>query len=198
MIIRTGRRIPGVTPVGGTYHPISIVRMAVDDAYGAKQWREGDEGAPGRDRLPHREDHALDVPRRRRVRVPHGATRWAASVYGGPKWTVSPIYEGMLKEEMDAAAARHPDVDYQPVLIDATYAGLITGAARRRRWSSRRSTATATASRDLVMPMFGSIAGAESVLLAFDDDYGRRSRWPRRRTAPHRRCRARTSPTRWR
>ena len=30
---------------------------------------------------------------------------------------------------MDAAAARHPDVDYQPVLIDATYAGLITGAA---------------------------------------------------------------------
>ena len=25
---------------------------------------------------------------------------------------------------------------------------------------------------DLVMPMFGSIAGAESVLLAFDDDYG--------------------------
>ena len=24
---------------------------------------------------------------------------------------------------------------------------------------------------DLVMPMFGSIAGAESVLLAFDDDY---------------------------
>ena len=31
-------------------------------------------------------------------------------VYGGPKWTVSPVYEGMLKEEMDAAAARHPDV----------------------------------------------------------------------------------------
>ena len=25
---------------------------------------------------------------------------------------------------------------------------------------------------DLVMPMFGSIAGAESVLLAFDDDFG--------------------------
>ena len=33
---------------------------------------------------------------------------------------------------MDAAAARHPDVAYQPVLIDATYAGLITGAATRR------------------------------------------------------------------
>ena len=32
-------------------------------------------------------------------------------VYGGPKWTVSPVYEGMLKEEMDAAAERHPDVE---------------------------------------------------------------------------------------
>ena len=51
-----------------------------------------------------------------------------ARVYGGPKWTVSPVYEGMLKEEMDAAAARHPDVAYQPVLIDATYAGLLSGA----------------------------------------------------------------------
>ena len=28
-------------------------------------------------------------------------------VYGGPKWTVSPTYEGLLKEEMDAAASRH-------------------------------------------------------------------------------------------
>ena len=52
------------------------------------------------------------------------AERMGAKVYGGPKWTVSPVYEGMLKEEMDAAAERHPDVDYQPVLIDATYAGL--------------------------------------------------------------------------
>src|SRR5690349_4126088 len=45
VIVRTGRRIPGVTPFGGTYHPISIVRMAVDDAYGAKEWREGDAGS---------------------------------------------------------------------------------------------------------------------------------------------------------
>src|SRR5207253_4612354 len=45
VIIRTGRRIPGVTPVAGVHHPISVVRMAVDDAYGAEQWREGEEGA---------------------------------------------------------------------------------------------------------------------------------------------------------
>ena len=42
VIIRTGRRIPGVTPIAGVHHPISVVRMAVDDAYGAKQWREGE------------------------------------------------------------------------------------------------------------------------------------------------------------
>ena len=45
-----------------------------------------------------------------------------AKVFGGPKYTVSPTYEGMLKEEMDAAAARHPDVPYEPQLIDATFA----------------------------------------------------------------------------
>src|SRR5947209_5295372 len=46
VIIRTGRRIPGVHPFGGVHFPISVVRMAVEDAYGAKQWREGSEGAP--------------------------------------------------------------------------------------------------------------------------------------------------------
>ena len=45
VIIRTGRRIPGVTPVAGVFQPISVVRMAVEDAYGAEQWREGTEGA---------------------------------------------------------------------------------------------------------------------------------------------------------
>lgn len=56
------------------------------------------------------------------------AAGMAGSVYGGPKWTVSPVYEGLLKEEMDAAAARHPEVQYFPTLIDATYAGLVAGA----------------------------------------------------------------------
>src|ERR687891_2741489 len=44
VIIRTGRRIPGVTPVAGVHYPISVVRMAVGDAYGAKQWREEEDG----------------------------------------------------------------------------------------------------------------------------------------------------------
>src|ERR1044072_310706 len=34
VIVRTGRRIPGVVPLGGVHAPISIVRMAVGDAYG--------------------------------------------------------------------------------------------------------------------------------------------------------------------
>jgi isocitrate/isopropylmalate dehydrogenase len=92
-----------------------------------------------------------------------------AAVYGGPKWTVSTVYEGMLKEEMDAAAARHPDVKYRPTLIDAAYAGLLTEA-------SRDALVVPSLNRDgdclsdLVLAMFGSIAGAESVLLALDDE----------------------------
>ena len=39
VIVRTGRRIPGVVPLGGVHAPISVVRMAVGDAYGAKEWR---------------------------------------------------------------------------------------------------------------------------------------------------------------
>ena len=98
------------------------------------------------------------------------AARAGARVYGGPKWTVSPVYEGMLKEEMDAAAERHPDVVYQPVLIDATYAGLLSGAADAPLVIPALNRDGDCLS-DLVMPMFGSIAGAESILLSFDEDF---------------------------
>ncbi len=40
VIVRTGRRLPGIRPVAGIHSPISIVRMAVGDAYGATEWRE--------------------------------------------------------------------------------------------------------------------------------------------------------------
>ena len=76
----------------------------------------------------------------------------------------------MLKEELDAAAARHPDVPYVPVLIDATYAGLLTGATETPLVIPALNRDGDCLS-DLVLPMFGSIAGAESILLAFDDDY---------------------------
>jgi isocitrate/isopropylmalate dehydrogenase len=168
VIVRTGRRIPGVVgPVSGDYHPISVVRMAVDDAYGAKQWREGEDG----------EEAAFMTMRISRATCRAVAEyafmyaeRIGAKVYGGPKWTVSPIYDGLLKEEMDAAAFKYPSVPYQPVLIDALYAGLISGAADTPLVIPALNRDGDCLS-DLVMPMFGSIAGAESVLLSFDSDY---------------------------
>ena len=172
VIVRTGRRIPGVIgPVSGVHHPISVVRMAVEDAYGAKQWREGEEGADNEqafrtEKVTRSTCRAVAEYAFRTAERMGGETR----VYGGPKWTVSPVYEGMLKEEMDAAAERHPDVTYQPVLIDATYAGLLTGATETPLVIPALNRDGDCLS-DLVLPMFGSIAGAESVLLAFDDDY---------------------------
>jgi isocitrate/isopropylmalate dehydrogenase len=170
VIIRTGRRIPGVVgPVSGIYHPIAVVRMAVEDAYGAKQWREGTEGAP--DEVAFRVERVTRSTCRAVAEYAFlAAERMGARVYGGPKWTVSPIYEGMLKEEMDAAASRHSDVTYEPVLIDATYAGLLTGATETPLVIPALNRDGDCLS-DMVLPMFGSIAGAESVLLAFDDDY---------------------------
>lgn len=168
VIVRTGRRIPGVVgPVSGVYHPISVVRMAVDDAYGAKQWREGE----------HDDESAfmtMKISRSTCRAVAEYAFMFAerigAKVYGGPKWTVSPTYDGLLKEEMDAAAAKYPEVTYQPVLIDALYAGLISGAADSPLVIPALNRDGDCLS-DLVMPMFGSIAGAESVLLSFDESY---------------------------
>jgi isocitrate dehydrogenase (NAD+) len=32
--------LPGIRPIAGIHSPISIVRMAVGDAYGATEWRE--------------------------------------------------------------------------------------------------------------------------------------------------------------
>ncbi len=167
VIIRTGRRIPGVTPVAGVHYPIAVVRMAVGDAYGAKQWREqedGDEIAFRTERISRSVCRAVSEYSFRTAQRIHGR------VYGGPKWTVSPVYEGMLKEEMDAASDRYPEVPYSPVLIDATYAGLISGAADAPLVIPALNRDGDCLS-DLVMPLFGSIAGAESVLLAFDEDY---------------------------
>ena len=96
-------------PLGGVHAPISVVRMAVGDAYGAKEWREGegdDEAAFRTERIERR------ICRGVAEFAFQPAERTGAKVFGGPKYTVSPIYEGMLKEEMDAAAERHPDVRY--------------------------------------------------------------------------------------
>jgi isocitrate/isopropylmalate dehydrogenase len=166
VIVRTGRRIPGVVPFGGVHAPISVVRMAVGDAYGAKEWREGegdDEVAFRTERIERRICRAVAEFAFRE------AERSGAKVFGGPKYTVSPTYEGMLKEEMDAAAARHPDVPYEPQLIDATFALLIAAAGDPLIIPALNRDGDILS--DLVLPLFGSIAGAESLLVAFDDDF---------------------------
>jgi isocitrate/isopropylmalate dehydrogenase len=167
VIVRTGRRIPGVRPLAGVHAPISVIRMAVDDAYGAKEWREGhglDEWAYRTEKISRRTSRIVAE-----YAFTH-AKRIQAMVFGGPKYTVSPVYEGMFKEELDAAAARHPDVRYNPQLIDATYALLLatTGESLVIPALNRDGDTLS----DLVMQMFGTIAGAESTLLAFDEAGG--------------------------
>jgi len=165
VILRTGRRIPRVRPVGGVHDPIAIVRMAVDDAYGAKEWRET---MPNGDELAYRTSKISRNTCRSVAEFSFQlAQRTGARVFGGPKYTVSPVYEGMFKEEMDAAAARHPGVAYEPQLIDATLALLlkIGGEALVIPALNRDGDLLS----DMVLQMFGSIAGSESLVLAFDD-----------------------------
>src|SRR5437763_3906683 len=166
VIVRTGRRIPGVAPLGGVHAPSSVVRMAVGDAYGAKEWREGEGDAEVAFRTERIERGVCRAVAEFAFRE---AARTSAKVFGGPKYTVSPTYEGMLKEEMDAAAARHQAVPYEPQLIDATFALLVasTGDALVIPALNRDGDILS----DLVLPLFGSIAGSESLLVAFYEDF---------------------------
>src|SRR6266852_2805709 len=146
----------------------AVVRVAVDDAYGAKEWREEKEG----DEIAYRTARIS----RRTCRVVAEfsfqlAQKMGAKVFGGPKDTVSPVYEGMFKEELDAAHERHPQVRYEPQLIDATLALLLT--------SLGEPMVIPTLNRDgdlgsdLVLRLFGTIAGSESLVLGFDESASR-------------------------
>ena len=168
VILRVGRRLPGVRVIGGVHEPVSVVRMAVGDAYRAKEWREGEAGSTNEVAL-----RADRIERRVCRSVAEFAFRHAertgAKVFGGPKYTVSPVYEGMLKEEMDRSAQNHPDVKYEPLLIDALYALILNQGGE--------ALVIPTLNRDgdllsdLVMQMFGSIAGAESMIFSFREDW---------------------------
>jgi isocitrate dehydrogenase (NAD+) len=166
VILRTGRRIPTVRPIAGVHAPISVVRMAVEGAYNAKEWREGE----GLDEVAY---NTRFITRRTCRAVAEFTFRYArrtgGKVFGGPKYTVSPVYEGMFKEEMDRAAGEYPDVRYDPQLIDATYALLLetTGEALVIPALNRDGDTLS----DLVLKMFGSIAGAESVIFSLDDEF---------------------------
>jgi isocitrate dehydrogenase (NAD+) len=70
---------------------------------------------------------------------------------------------------MDAAAERHTEVPYEPQLIDATFALLIGAAGDPLVIPALNRDGDILS--DLVLPLFGSIAGSESLLVAFNDDY---------------------------
>lgn len=166
VILRVGRRIPGVRPVGGVFAPISVVRMAVGGAYGAKEWREGEDGA-----LSEVAYRTESISRRVCSHVAdfafQHAQRTGGKVFGGPKYTVSPIYEGMFKEELDAAARRYPDVRYDPQLIDATFALLLSGDGDPLVIPTLNRDGDLLS--DLVLRLYGSIAGAESQVISLND-----------------------------
>ncbi len=166
VILRTGRRIPGVRPIAGVYAPISVVRMARDDAYGAEEHREGTPGSPD-ERAYRTEKISRGVCRAVAEYAFQHARKSSAKVFGGPKFTVSPTYEGMFKEELDAAAARHADVVYDPQLIDATFALLLATTGEPLVIPSLNRDGDLLS--DLVLQMFGSIAGAESLVISLDE-----------------------------
>lgn len=167
VILRTGRRIPGVRPIAGVYSPISVVRMAIEDAYGAKEWREGEDGAP--EEVAYRTEKITRRVCRAVAEYAFQHARYSrARVFGGPKFTVSPIYEGMFKEELDAAAERYPDVRYEPQLIDATFALLLATTGDPLVIPSLNRDGDLLS--DMVLQMFGSIAGSESMVISLDEE----------------------------
>jgi len=171
VIVRVGRPIAGVPAHAGVRGPVCVVRMAVGDAYGATERRETRRGEDGEaDEVAVRTETISRRVCRAVAETAFGqAERMGATVFGGPKFTVSPVYEGMLKEELDAASRRHPGVPYEPQLIDAVYAML-------ERRSGQGPVVVPSLNRDgdclsdLVLPWFGTIAGAESAVLATGPD----------------------------
>lgn len=167
VILRTGRRIPGVRPIAGVYAPISVIRMAIEDAYGAKEWREGQEGAM--DEVAYRTEKITRRVCRAVAEYAFQHARYTrAKVFGGPKFTVSPVYEGMFKEELDTAAERYPDVRYEPQLIDATFALLLSTTGDPLVIPSLNRDGDLLS--DMVLQMFGSIAGSESMVISLNDE----------------------------
>jgi isocitrate dehydrogenase (NAD+) len=166
VIIRTGRRLPGVAPLAGVSAPIAVVRMATEDAYEAKEWVEG----VGEEVRVFRTTYLSWRNCRAAAEFSFMlARKLGATVFGGPKWTVSPTYEGLLKKALDEASRNYPDVRYEPQLIDAAYALLLTKGDQALVMPSLNRDGDILS--DLVLQMYGSIAGSESLLISFDQEF---------------------------
>ena len=91
VIVRTGRRIPGVVPLGGVHAPISVVRMAVGGAYGAKEWREGEGDEEAAFRTERIERSVCRAVAEFAFQL---AERTGAKVFGGPSTPSAPSTRG--------------------------------------------------------------------------------------------------------
>ena len=142
VIVRTGRRIPGIIPSPG-----STIRSRWCG------WRSRTPTAPRSRAGPrtatrspaHRGDPPLHLPGGGRVRLPdrpgdRGPCLRGAEVDGQPR------LRGDAERGDGRGGRTAPDVGYEPLLIDATYAGLLTGRADAP-LVIPTSTATATCSR---------------------------------------------------
>lgn len=140
--------------------------MATEDAYEAVEWREGE----GTNVRAFRTTHISRSNCRATAEFSFILARqMGAIVFGGPKWTVSPTYEGLLKECMDEAHLLHPDVPYDPQLIDAAYALLFGRASKPLVIPCLNRDGDILS--DLVLALYGSIAGSESLLISFDEQF---------------------------
>lgn len=166
VILRTGRALPGVETIGNITAPIAVVRMATEDAYEAQEWRQEEGGEEKAFRTTYISAKNCRAAAEFSFIL---ARQMGAVVFGGPKWTVSPTYEGLLKEAMDEAARRYPDVPYEPQLIDASYALLFNRASRPLVIPSLNRDGDILS--DMVLALYGSIAGSESLLISFDEEF---------------------------
>lgn len=73
----------------------------------------------------------------------------------------------MFKEELEAAAQRYPEVRYEPQLIDATFALLLATSGDPLVIPCLNRDGDLLS--DMVLQMFGSIAGSESMVISLDD-----------------------------
>ncbi len=168
VILRSAQRLPGIAPKAGVHYPISIVRMATGEAYGAKEWREEKDGIEyayrtetiTRAQCRSVAEYTFLLAKRRRARA-----------IVASKWTVSSTFEAVLHEEGDQASKKYSDVEYWPLLIDALYASLVNGSATDRPLVIGCLNRDGDCLSDLVFPLFGSIAGAGSAIIAFDEKY---------------------------
>ena len=81
------------------------------------------------------------MPRCGAVRLQQ-ALKNGAKVFGGPKFTVSPVYEGMPGKKWTTPRWRYPSVRYDPQLIDATFALLLATTGEALVIPSLTATAT--------------------------------------------------------